>query len=81
MPRPKNQVTSEKLRITIPSPLLRELELLVETGYFGASVNDAVNRLVSEGVRAAHAQGRQVCEGRAAYGEMIVDRRTRSRPK
>jgi hypothetical protein len=75
MARPKNQVTTEQLRITIPTPLLAELELLVETGYFGASVNDAINRLVSEGVRAVHAHGREVSEGRSAYGELIRRRK------
>ena len=79
MPRPKNQLATVQLRITITPQLLEELELLVETGYFGANVNEAINRLVSEGIRDAYRQGSQVAEGRRAYGEMIQSRRKSQR--
>ena len=74
MARPRNQLATNKLRITITPQLVAELELLVETGYFGANVNDAVHRLISEGVRAAYAQGREVYAGRQAYAELVQSR-------
>lgn len=78
MARPKNQIQTIQLRVTITPQLLEELELLVETGYFGASVNEAINRLISEGVRSAYSRGREVSEGRQAYGQ-LAKRRPRPR--
>lgn len=71
MPRPKNQLETVQLRVSIPPQLLKELELLVETGYFGANVNEAINRLVSEGVRTAYMHGSEIVEGRRAFGDLI----------
>lgn len=81
MPRPRNQIETIQLRVTITPQLLQELELLVETGYFGANVNEAINRLISEGVRDAYLQGRGVSEGRRAYGELVVGRRGEAKRK
>lgn len=61
---------SEEKRIRFPKPLYEELEMLVDTGFFGATVNDAVVQLVSEAVRSAYAQGDQVTTGRGKYVEL-----------
>lgn len=49
--------------------------MLVDTGFFGASVNDAVVQLVSEAVRNAYAQGDVVTGGRSKYAELARSRR------
>ncbi len=75
MPRPKNQLDTVQLRITLTSQLYEELELLVETGFYGASVNEAITRLISEGVRQAYLQGQEVMRGRDAFLDEAIRRR------
>ena len=74
MARPENRLETEEKRIRFPKPLYAELEMLVDTGFFGATVNDAVIKLVSEAVRAAYAQGDVVAGGRSKYAELAKTR-------
>jgi len=78
MARPKNQLETVQLRITLTPQLYEELELLVETGFYGASVNEAITRLISEGVRQAYLQGQEVVRGRQAFLEEVRRRRASS---
>ena len=75
MARPENRLESEEKRIRFPKPLYEELEMLVDTGFFGATVNDAVVQLVSEAVRNAYAQGDVVAGGRSKYIDLAKGRR------
>ncbi len=75
MARPENRLETEEKRIRFPKPLYEELELLVDTGFFGATVNDAVVQLVSEAVRTAYTQGDVVAQGRGRYAELGQRRR------
>jgi hypothetical protein len=79
MARPENRLETEEKRIRFPQPLYQELEMLVDTGFFGATVNDAVVQLVSEAVRTAYAQGNVVADGRTKYTELARSRQTASR--
>jgi hypothetical protein len=77
MPRPKNLVPSDKLRITITPPLRRDLEVLVESGRFGMNINEAIHRLISYGIAAAFREGREVMENKRAFGELVQQERAR----
>ncbi len=79
MPRPENRLDTEEKRIRFPRPLYQDLETLVDTGYFGSSVNDAVVQLVSEAVRAAFAQANVVSGGRSKYAGLAKSRRSPAR--
>jgi hypothetical protein len=63
------------VRITLTPQLYEELELLVETGFYGATVNEAITRLISEGVRLAYLQGQEVVRGRHAFLDEVRRRR------
>ena len=78
MPRPKNPVPSEQLRITITPQLRDELELLVHTGRYGTTVSEAIHRLLTDAVDGAVARGKQFMENKAALAGMV---RTASRQK
>jgi hypothetical protein len=75
MARPENRIETEEKRVRFPKPLYQELERLVDTGFFGATVNDAVVQLVSEAVRNAYAQADVVTSGRNKYAELGEGRR------
>jgi hypothetical protein len=75
MARPENRLETEEKRVRFPKPLYEELERLVDTGFFGATVNDAVVQLVSEAVRNAYAQADVVTTGRGKYAELGEGRR------
>jgi hypothetical protein len=76
MARPENRIETEEKRVRFPKPLYEELERLVDTGFFGATVNDAVVQLVSEAVRNAYAQADVVATGRGKYAELAQSRRS-----
>jgi hypothetical protein len=76
MARPENRLETEEKRVRFPKPLYQELEMLVDTGFFGATVNDAVIQLVSEAVRSAYATGAGVADGRGKYAELARSRQT-----
>ena len=71
MPRPKNPVSSEQLRITITAQLREELEMLVMTGRFGMTVSEAIHRLLSDGVEAAFARGKQFMENKNVVASLV----------
>jgi hypothetical protein len=75
MARPENRLETEEKRVRFPKPLYEELERLVDTGFFGATVNDAIVQLVSEAVRNAYAQADTVTAGRGKYSELGQGRR------
>ena len=81
MPRPKNPIRSDQLRITITPQLREQLESLVQTGLFGMNVNEAVHRLIAEGVKDAFLELREVAEGRRTWNEHIERTKGRSRGK
>ena len=81
MPRPKNLLPSDKLRITITPQLRRDLEVLVASGRFGMNINEAVHRLISYGVASAFREGREVLENRRAFGELLNLERARTSRK
>jgi hypothetical protein len=81
MARPENRLETEEKRVRFPKPLYQELELLVDTGFFGATVNDAVVQLVSEAVRNAYEQAGEVTSGRSKYSELGQGRRTPPKKK
>jgi hypothetical protein len=74
MARPENRLDTEEKRVRFPKPLYQELEMLVDSGFFGATVNDAVIQLVSEAVRSAYAAGVGVADGRSKYAELARTR-------
>ena len=75
MARPENQLKTVPQQISITETLFEELEKMVETGYFGANVNEAVNRLISEGVRNLHMRGSETREGRRSYADLARELR------
>jgi hypothetical protein len=79
MARPENRLETEEKRVRFPKPLYEELERLVDTGFFGATVNDAVVQLVSEAVRNAYAQADVVATGRGKYAALGEGRRTKTK--
>ena len=81
MARPKNPLTSDKLRITITPQLREELEMLVQTGRYGMNVNEAIHRLISEAVAAAFEKGRVFLEQKRAVAELLESQSVRSKGK
>lgn len=71
MPRPKNPLPSEELRIKITPELRRRLEKLVQTGRFGNNVNQTVGQLLPDAVEAAFAKVRTSLENESAVDDLL----------
>ena len=81
MPRPKNPIRSDLLRLTITSELRSQLDQLVQTGRYGMNANDAAYQLISEAVDVAFAKVRTFLENRAAVGDMLARQGARSKSR
>ena len=71
MPRPKNPIRSDPIRLTITSELRSQLDPLVQTGRYRMNVNDAAYQLISEAVDVAFAKVRTFMENRAAVAGLL----------
>lgn len=51
MPRPKNTVENQQLRLAVSPAIRNALEKVAKTGLFGSNPNEVALRLISDGIR------------------------------